>query len=72
MPASTSGYPVIPSFQAASELGIVEPAVASRPQVLDLRPRLREEELGVEITPAQLPHERIAAPLVRAHGERTR
>ena len=58
MPASTSGYPVRPSFHAASACGVVDPAVAARAEVVDLRPWPRPEELAVEVPPAELPDER--------------
>ena len=72
MPASTSGIPGHPLLPRRELVGIVEPAVAARPHVVDLGPRLREEDLRVEVAPAELPHERLAAALLRTHGESAR
>ena len=64
-----AGHPFLPGREP---VGVVEPAVTARPQVLDLRSRLRVEDLRVEVPPAELAHERLAAALLRTHGERAR
>src|SRR5262249_37778514 len=44
-------------------IAVVDPAVAARTEVLDLGLRPRVEELRVEVAPAELPRERVAAAL---------
>ena len=71
MPADEweTGHPLFPRREP---FGIVQPAITARPHVLDLRPRLREEDLRIEVPPAELTDERLTAALLRAHGESAR
>ena len=72
MPASTSGYPVIPSFHAASPSGSSsQRSPRGRMSSTWVRGRATED-LGVEVAPAELADERLSAPLRGAHGKRPR
>ena len=61
MPASTSGIAGHALLPGREPLRVVEPAVAAGAHVVDLGPRPREQDLRVEVAPAELPHEGVAA-----------
>ena len=69
--ASTSGYPVRPSFQAASSAGVVRPTKARRVALLELLARvagMMQQHVGVEVAPGELADERRRAPRLRGRG----
>ena len=63
-------HPLLPGLEP---VGVVDPAVAARPQVVHLRLGTRSEELGVEVAPAELPDERVrirSSPFAGARRKR--